>query len=446
MATIYVKAGATPSSPYASWTDAAAALLDVLAVDNAGDTVYLASTHTETAATAKSIALAGTPENPIRVLSVTEASPPTTLTAGAVIANSGANHITFSGGCYIYGLTVQSGSTSNAANIRFGMTADSHVFAENCTFQLNNTSAAAGWTLGSVTDTDDSNIVLKNCVFRAGSTGQKFYSTGYSRTLIQGGSLSASGSAITVLVQAGKNGNITFEGVDLSAGASTMDLVSTGLTTSNARYVFRNCKLPSGWSGDLVGSTWGSASASVEMYNCAAGDTNYAMWIESVFGAITTVADHYRTGGATNGSVTGYSWKMVSSANANYPAGALTSPEIVIWNEAVGSGITATIEIAQADGATALNQEDCWIEVMYLGTSGNPLALFISDAPTNLMAAAGTDQTTSSETWTGVGWSAPVTQKLSVSFTPQEAGFIHAKVKLGLASKTVYVCPKITVA
>jgi len=325
------------------------------------------------------------------------------------------------------------------------MTADSHVFAEGCTFHLNNTASTAGITLGSATDTDDSNVVLKNCVFRFGSTAQKFYATGNGRAFIQGGSISASGSAITVLVQAGKSEYLTFDGVDLSAGATDMAIISTGLTTTNARYVLRNCKLPAGWSGNLVGSAWGSASASVEMYNCAAGDTNYAMWVETFTGAVTADATVYRDGGASNGT-TPISWKMVSSANATYPSGCLESPEIVKWNDTVGSGITVTIEVSQINGAANLNLEDCWVEVMYLGTSGTPLALFQNDAPTNVLAAAGTPQASSSETWTGHAGGAPVTQKLTVSFTPQEVGFLHAKVKLANASATVWICPKLTVA
>ena len=39
----------------------------------------------------------------------------------------------------------------------------------------------------------------------------------------------------------------------------------------------------------------------------------------------------------------------------------------------------------------------------------------------------------------------PNTQKLSVTITPQEAGYMQAKVYLAKASKTVYVDPKLTV-
>ena len=85
------------------------------------------------------------------------------------------------------------------------------------------------------------------------------------------------------------------------------------------------------------------------------------------------------------------------------------------------------------------------MEVQYLGTSGTPLALFVDDAAADYITATA-DQADSSASWTTTGMTNPNTQKLNVTFTPQEKGFIHAVVRLAVASKTVYVDPKITVS
>jgi hypothetical protein len=45
--------------------------------------------------------------------------------------------------------------------------------------------------------------------------------------------------------------------------------------------------------------------------------------------------------------------------------------------------------------------------------------------------------------WTTTGLSSPVKQKMESTFTPQEKGTYIARVCLGRASTTLYVCPKI---
>jgi hypothetical protein len=148
---------------------------------------------------------------------------------------------------------------------------------------------------------------------------------------------------------------------------------------------------------------------------------------------------------------------MVSNADAEWNHQTLDAPEIVRWNETTGSAITVTVDVLH-DGAQGgspsvnVTDRDIWLEVQYLGTSGFPLSLFATDAASsgspfesNYLATA-KDQDASSATWTTTGMSNPVTQKLSVTFTPQEKGFIHGVVKLALASRTVYVDPVLQVS
>jgi hypothetical protein len=140
---------------------------------------------------------------------------------------------------------------------------------------------------------------------------------------------------------------------------------------------------------------------------------------------------------------------MVTNANAEYPIRVLRSPEIVRWNETTGSSITVTVEIvhdSQGSGtSSAFTDKEIWLEVQYLGTSGYPLGTFVDDAASDILGSAA-DQTSSSATWTTTGLTTPVKQKLSVSFTPQEKGYIHAVVCMAGASDTCYVDPLLTVS
>lgn len=177
------------------------------------------------------------------------------------------------------------------------------------------------------------------------------------------------------------------------------------------------------------------------MYNCDSADTNYRLWIQDYTGSVVSETTVVRSGGASDGA-TAISWKMTSTANAVYPHLTLSPCEIVTWNETVGSAITATIEIV-TDNVT-LTDGECWVEVTYLGTSGTPLGASVNDAKADVLATAA-NQTTSTETWTTTGLTTPVKQKLSVTFTPQEKGFIHAVVRLAKASTIVYVDPKLVI-
>jgi hypothetical protein len=143
---------------------------------------------------------------------------------------------------------------------------------------------------------------------------------------------------------------------------------------------------------------------------------------------------------------------MASSANAEYPHQPLRSPEIVQWQGTVGSEITVTVDIvhdtnvAAGQGAGtsyAFMDDEVWLEVQYLSTSGFPLASFITDRVAVLGTAA--DQASSSVTWTTTGVTTPVKQALAVTFTPQERGYLHATVCVAKASKTIYVDPKLTI-
>ena len=177
------------------------------------------------------------------------------------------------------------------------------------------------------------------------------------------------------------------------------------------------------------------------MDSCDNSGTNYLIQRQTLYGLLTQETTIVRTGGASNGT-TPMSWKLVCTAGAGFfPQGNTSTPQIVSWNDTTGTPITVTVE---AVSSASLNDDELWLEVSYLGTSGAPLGTLITSAKASVLATAAAVPT-STATWTSSP-ATPVYQKMSVTFTPQLKGFIHATVKLCKASKTVYVDPVLTVA
>jgi len=114
---------------------------------------------------------------------------------------------------------------------------------------------------------------------------------------------------------------------------------------------------------------------------------------------------------------------------------------ITLWNDTTSSQ-TATIEIV-TDNVT-LSDVECWLELEYLGTSGETLGVWANDRDADWpLETTGTAQTTSSAAWTTTGLTTPVKQKLAVTFTAALKGLIRAYVVIAKPSTTVYYNPKI---
>jgi hypothetical protein len=113
-------------------------------------------------------------------------------------------------------------------------------------------------------------------------------------------------------------------------------------------------------------------------------------------------------------------------------------PPIAIWNDTTGSAKTATIEGIWGGGAVPLDS-DIWIDVEYLGDAASPQGSFVNDGTPDLLSTAA-NQTSSSATWGG----STTKFKLNVTFTPQQKGWIYARVKCAKPSSTFYIDPLVT--
>lgn len=417
-----------------SWANAKATLAGAASAASAGDTIYVSQAHAETSATDIAITFPGTRAAPTIVLCVDDgAEPPTTLaTTGAISTTSNA-YVTFTAaGLYCYGLVVTAGNSTGNPRIRFGTNNSAQTF-EACQFAMGSTGSNA------ILDVQSNSqlLTLNGCTLTYSATGQRLNITGSGSVLVCNGCTWA-GSAVTQIIVINGWSAATFDGCDLSNAASSMNVTTSATVVS---LVLRDCKLPSGWSGEVCSAT-ASTPRAVFLHNSDNADTNYRTDFQTYLGRLTSETTLIRTGGASDG-VTGLSWKVATNANPEFCDPFIT-PEIHAWNDSTGSSKTVTVEILH-DSATNLTDAEVWLEVMSLNTSGYPLGTWTSDRKADYLASAA-DQADSSETWTTTGMSNPNTQKLSVSFTPQEKGVIVARVCVAKASKTLYVDPVLTVS
>ena len=446
MANVYVRSTDGDNADNGStWALAEATLAGADAQpDSAGDVIYVSQSHAESTAAAVTWAFAGTLASPTKIICVNDAAePPTALATTATAAVTAASsNFKINGNYYIYGLALTVG-TGQITTCTLEVSAlGSHVQVwEQCDFILASTGVSSRISAGTQANLTASELTWINCDVKFASTSQSIQ-VGVIDWTWRGGSILSGGSAVTAVVSlAGttqRGAKFLIDGVDLSQAAAAANLFS--LSDGVVSGLIRNCKLPASWSGSLTTGTK-NLGMRIEMINCDAIDTNYRLWVEDYFGSIKSETTYVRNGSPTDGT-TNVSWQMVSAANAEYPHQTLKSPEITVWNDTTGSAITATIEIMHGS-ATNMKDNEIWLEVMYLGTSGFPLGSHINDGIAFLTAAA--DQADSAETWAG-GLANENPQKLSVTFTPQEKGFITARVHLAVASKTVYIDPVLVIS
>jgi hypothetical protein len=210
--------------------------------------------------------------------------------------------------------------------------------------------------------------------------------------------------------------------------------VGSNATAIAQAYRFLDCKLDAAVTKSAVPASHGSTE--IDFIRSASSGINYTIFRHRVSGTLDHETTIIRTGGASDGT-TPLSWKITTTANCNYSM-PFEAPPIAIWNDTTGSSVTATVEGIWGGGAVP-NDNDVWVDVEYLSDASSPIASFVNDGTADLLATAAA-QTTSSVTWGG----STTKFKLNVSFTPQQKGFIYARVKCAKASSTFYIDPLVT--
>lgn len=444
MANIYVRStDGNDADNGSTWALAKATVAGAAAIDAAGDSIYLSQAHAESTTANQDWNFAGTSANPVKIIAGNDgASPPTTLATASITIDGGTYTITTKGAAYFYGLDFHIGTSTNRANAVLAGTSDSTQVFDTCGFYVGTSDSYAGVYIG-VSGNAFSNVEWLNCHYEGASSNLRLPVNG--RFTWNGGTVGTTGHHLFSHVGTGDNAATSFNptslvvnGVDLSGVNSAKSLINNICEGVLAR--FTDCKLPSSWTGSPCAGTMHCGSR-VEVINCDSADTHYNLWIKDYAGEIvdetTIVLD------ASDGTTT-LSWKMTSASTCSL-ASTLQSGQIMRWNDTVGSSVTATIEFL-IDSATTLYTSDVWAEITYLGTSGVPLASIDLDSKFVPLASA-VECTTGAGlgSWSGESGSAK-SYKFSHTFTPQEVGFLVAKIVIAKASTTIYVNPKLTVS
>lgn len=443
MAVIYLRSSdGSDASDGLTWANAKATLAAALTAAGAGGTVYVADGHAETQASAMSLTSPGTAASPVTVLCVDDTGdpePPTALAITATVSTTGNSAIAFAGFAYVYGVTFQTGSSSNNAALNFTSVSPWWWRLDSCALRVRNTGndVSAAISVGQVASNgDDQLLELVNTVVSFAHASGSFRV----RTMVSWAGGSLEGTAPTQLFSGSGNGGVTgllrASGVDFSVATGILVLATpaqAGLLT------FENCKLGTGVT-IASGAVAGQGGFEVVVVNCDSADTNYRYCKKTYQGEITQETTIVRDSGASDGT-TAISRKMVTTANSKFYSPLVSDP-IAVWLETLSS-TTVTVEVV-TDGVT-LTDAEAWIEVEYLGTSGFPISSIASDSAANILATPA-NQTSSSETWTTTGLTTPVKQKLAVTFTPAEKGPAMIRVHLAKASTTMYFCPKADVS
>lgn len=403
-----------------------------------GDRIFISSDHSESTPsnTYGSGSGATASFNVLQVLSVNKAgsTPPVAadLAAGAVIACSGT--LTWAAYCpiYSYGITYSNTGSASTTGASSGSSCKTMVF-DNCTLYQNNANSVQ-WAFSGSSAFPNPTVVLMNSTLNFGATGQSIGCNAFSQWEIYNTALA--GTAPTTLFSGANSFAVTVRGCDLSSITGT--LVQNGTFTYGSKFLFDSCKIASGATRYAVSGVVNTRDL-VEFISCFDG-TNTINESYQPAGTVTTERTITLTNGATD-TTGAYSLKLVSNTNCDKFCNQLHSFWLDVNNTSTGVSKTATIEVVSS---TTLNNDELSINLEYCGTSSSPVASFVNNfiaTPLTTPAAV----TSSSASWNSLPGS-PVTQKLTCTFTPQTAGRVRARVRLGKASTTVYVNPQITIS
>jgi hypothetical protein len=418
-----------------TWLNANKYLWRVLTLGQitAGDTIYVSQAHAESQSgnSGTHSTTFGSRDTPSFVLCANDAAePPTALATGAVVAYVG--QINIDSYVYFYGLTFKSGDgAAVASHIVVGSntsTGISRLVFDHCTFNLAATAGVSQLMVGEQSTGAIFSADFFACTFTFGaSTSLIGFACG--QVTILGGVVTGTAPATLFfgIVNAVER-VLLVAGLDMSLVSGNIYSMSNA-TNRGSTILFTGCRIHA--SATFFSGTPSSGSGVFAAVNCSSGVANYHAKTPSYYGTIDDEIATFLTGGATDGT-TPASRKMVSTANTKRTQ-PLYSPWIPHWSSVTGA-VTLTVEVFH-DSATALKDNQVWLEAMYPGDASSPRSSLVTDASDVL--AAGANQDTSSASWTNAAAN-PNAQKLVVTPTIQMAGLILARVCLAQASKTLY--------
>jgi len=405
-----------------NWSNAFTALSSAISGAAAGDTIYIASDHDETATTgALTWAGSGTLTNPLHVISVDRTTGNYTAAASAQIGNTGiTDDITLSGSFEFLGTYLSVGDDLMYSPVT------GHLVFDDCTLDLGIAGAEAVNTLGGVATVVE---LFDTDIDRGASTVCKINVAGGS-FLWAGGSLLAAMN--DQLLEAGA-GTIDVDVTDCDLSVQTDYLIkpdSSGLVNA----MFARCK-----TGAATGPVLGTLSAGrVAMESCDDADGFFHLHHVYPEGSVEQSTTNYRTGGASYDGNNHYSARMTAASGVSEWIKPLRFRLANLWTAA---NPTLTVHTL-TDGVTLQNDE-FWIEVESPDGTTRALGNITRTRAADIRTTPA-DHTSDLTAWTET-LSNEVAQKIEVAITGS-AGVYTVWACLAKPSTTVYVCPKIGIS
>lgn len=410
----------------------AAAANRVLAAN--GDRIFVSSDHSESSTNNSYVFSNAGAFALIQIISVNRAGsvPPVAgdELSGATVTST-ATQLTLDSQCNMYwqGVTIScpgvTGLIFNNGQVKF-------IYLKNCALVLGTGSGA------SIANNNPTKITWDNTTVQFGNAGQNIHFIAYAPDFTWINTPSAiGGTAPTTLISSASANYaaiMTLRGIDISAVTGTLLAASAGQN----KVLLDSCRIASGLTRYGTPAAGGPTGDVLELVNCYDG-TNVLNERYTPAGAVTTDRSTTLSGGATD-DIGAYSLKLVSSTRSDRRTLTLDAFVLDVGLSAVGTSKTATVEIISS---ASLNDNDISVLLEYMGTSGSPIASFVSSI--SAAVTAGSALAASTATWNSPPGT-PVAQKLSVTFTPQRAGRLRGLVRLGKPSTTVWVDPVIRIA
>ena len=433
MAVYYVWSGAAGSGTGASWTNAFTTLTTAFATEVAGDTLYVAHDHAESTAAAITLTSSGTNIAVTKVVCVSRAGsvPPVAADrrATATVTTTGNSIMNFAGNAHYDGIIFTAGSgAAGVANIILPSSSGASNRFDNCSLRIGTTGTTSKIFIGGVGTVASGWVEWNNTTVSFAHASQGIGVNGTVKWRNTAAALLGTIPSQVIFSTNACGGDLDCIGVDFSAAGSGKTLVSTFVGTAQ-KFRFLDCKLDAAVT--KCGPITNPGTVEVDLVRSGATGVNYTVSRYRAAGALDQELTIVHSGGASDGT-TPIAWKVVTTTNCTWSL-PFECPPIAIWNDTVGSPVTVTVE---GTGAALPKDDEVWVECQFLGDASSPQASFASDGKADLLATAA-DQTASSETWGG--GTAPF--KLSATFTPQMAGLIYCRVKIGKASATYYLDP-----
>jgi hypothetical protein len=434
-----------PGANYSAWQTPVARYNILQATANSlrttgADVIFVADNHAETSSAATTISFFLAPSHTY-CMDHTIASPTgANLKNTGSITTTGATALSITGNGYINGLVFNVGvgnASATQARLQLQLAVTGYMTLENCRFFIASTASTAISAVNFGNANPINGFVnLINCSVQLLANTSIISLTGgvgywkNSSLFIPGGVMPP---VLISSVNALGYGSLVFEGVDFTGFTGTLiDSLANGSKISLIK-----CKLDPALvatTGPQIEGNW-----EVELTNCDSGTGYYRNERWNAAGKLTTEIGVIRVGGTTDGA-TPISWKIITTNFSDWGTPFVSFP-ISVYNTAIGSGISVTIEVL-TDGVTLTNA-DIWLEASYFGSRSATLRSFVNsglinglDTPVNLA--------TSAATWNTTGLVSPMPQKILLTFTPQVIGFVLYRVRIGRINTTVYVDPKIT--